>query len=146
MGDATEAWALGQSLEHRFEAVAADRTSPALAGIRVAPPVEAEGDLVATLPEPLDEALLHRFAWIEDESGRPVPGDVTVSKAETRWTFRPTEAWKPGRYFLKVHPALEDRAGNRFDRLFDRESGASPAGDDATVEPLSVTFSVPCGA
>ena len=34
---------------------------------------------------------------------------------------------------LRAHPALEDRAGNRFDRLFDRQAGA-PTG--ATAAPI----------
>jgi hypothetical protein len=37
---------------------------------------------------------------------------------------------------VRVHPALEDHAGNRFDRLFDREAG-TPPGEDAP-EPLSL--------
>lgn len=132
---------MGREFEHGFTAVNADRMRPDADGIAVIPPATPNGMLVATLPEPLDEALLHRLIWVEDETGGSVPGEIAVLDGETRWAFRPRDDWNPGRYALRVHTALEDRAGNRFDRLFDRASGTGHSDADARGGPLSLAFS-----
>jgi hypothetical protein len=77
--------------------------------------------LVVTLPEPLDHALVQRWMWVEDARGLALDGRARLSTARTRWTFHPEQAWAPGRYAVRLRAALEDRAGNRFDRLFDRD-------------------------
>jgi len=137
--------ALGQDFERHFRAITADRESPSASGLRVQPPHNGEDSLVVDLPEPLDEALLHRLLWVEDGEGRPIAGTLTVGEGETRWTFRPTEAWSAGGYAVRAHPALEDRAGNRFDRVFDREDRPGAAAEEGTsaAEPIKLVFSVP---
>lgn len=129
---------LGTAFEHVFEVAAADREAPDARGLRVTPPGDAGGALTLHAPEPLDHALLRRWVWVEDEAGRVLEGDLSVEAEETRWVFRPARPWSPGRYEVRVHRALEDNAGNRFDRLFDRDAG-SPLGEDAP-EPLSLPF------
>jgi hypothetical protein len=62
---------------------------------------------------------------------------VVVGGGETVWSFRPSLPWAPGEYSLRVHAALEDRAGNRFDRLFDRDTGAE--GQPGSLDPSSAT-------
>ncbi len=133
---------LGRDFPWRFRATSADRESPHAEGLRVHAPATVTEPLVVELPEPLDEALLHRLIWVEDASGRSVAGLAAVSERETRWRFRPESAWLPGRYGLRVHPALEDRAGNRFDRVFDRKSGSGAAGDAVEAGPLRLEFTV----
>ncbi len=134
--------ALGSDFAWSFRATVADRDSPHAGGLRVHAPATVAEPLVVELPEPLDEALLYRLIWVEDASGRAQAGTAAVSEGETRWSFRPKGAWLPGRYRLRVHPALEDRAGNRFDRVFDRDSGSQAAGDAAEAEPLRLEFTV----
>jgi hypothetical protein len=77
--------------------------------------------------------------WVEDARGMAVEGRASLSDDETRWTFQPDEPWPAGRYSVRLRAALEDRAGNRFDRLFDRDAAPAPAGP----EILSVPFEVP---
>jgi len=132
---------LGRNFEWRIHATAADRESPRAAGLRVTAPGDGAAPLVVELPEPLDEALLHRLIWVEDAFGRAVAGASAVTDGETRWSFRPERDWPPGRYGLRVHQALEDRAGNRFDRVFDREGGSGTTGD-AAGEALRLEFTV----
>jgi len=132
---------LGRDFEWRIRVTAADRESPRAEGLRVSAPGDVGAPLVVELPEPLDEALLHRLVWVEDARGRPVAGTASVSNGETRWSFRPERDWSPGRYGLRVHPALEDRAGNRFDRVFDREGGTATSGAAAET-PLRLEFAV----
>src|SRR6185436_8012428 len=69
---------LGRSHEHRFRVVAADRTAPEAARIRVTPPRAAGDALEVDLPEALDEALLERLVWVEDAAGAALEGDVRV--------------------------------------------------------------------
>jgi hypothetical protein len=135
---------LGRDFEWRIRATAADRESPRAEGLRVTAPRAGDAPLVVELPEPFDEALLRRLIWVEDAEGRAVAGTAAVSDGEMRWSFRPERDWPPGRYELRVHPALEDRAGNRFDRVFDRESGAGTTGDAAET-PLRLEFAVENG-
>jgi hypothetical protein len=131
---------MGHGFEKRFTVVAPDRTAPSRAGLKLEIPGRAEGPLVVRFPEPLDEALLHRLVWVEQADGGALNGAVAIADGETAWFFRPSRPWEPGAYSLRVHPALEDRAGNRFDRLFDREIGAATphAPEDADSLPFTV--------
>ncbi len=78
---------LGRDFEWRIHATAADRQSPRADGLRGRPPEAEAAPLVVELPEPLDEALLHRLIWVEDAEGRAVAGTAAVSEGETRWSF-----------------------------------------------------------
>jgi len=130
--------ALGRDFEHPFVAVPADRESPRRDRLRLHPPVAATAPLVVDLPEPLDEALLRRWLWVEDAEGRDVSGASTIGAGEQRWSFLPRDGWAPGAYALLVQPALEDRAGNRFDRPFDRDTSA--AVPDPAADPIVLRF------
>jgi hypothetical protein len=131
---------LGRAFEKRFAVVAPDRTPPPRTGLKLVAPARAGDPIVVQLPEPLDEALLHRLVWVERSDGRVLDGVAAVAEGETVWSFRPSRAWEPGAYSLRVHPALEDRAGNRLERLFDRDVGvaSSPAPADAFALPFTV--------
>jgi hypothetical protein len=131
--------ALGLPFEHRFRAGEADRRPPDGDGLVVEPPAAPAGELALRLPEPLDHALLQRWVWVEDARGERVPGEAAVTDAETRWLFRPQRPWAPGPYAVRVERGVEDRAGNRFDRPFDREAGQSRP---AAGEPLRLAFEV----
>ena len=115
--------ALGTPYEHAFAVVAADRAAPRTSDLRLRGPRTSDAPLAVDLPEPLDHALLQRWIWVEDARGQRVGGVSTVSEGETRWSFAPAMPWTSERYSVCLHPGLEDRAGNRFDRLFDREAG-----------------------
>jgi hypothetical protein len=133
--------AMGAPYERRFRAVSGDRASPRLADLRVTAPPSHADPLVVTLPEPLDHALVQRWMWVEDARGVLVEGRASLSDDETRWTFQPEGPWPAGRYALRLRAALEDRAGNRFDRLFDRDVAPTARGPaDAGI--LSLPFEV----
>jgi hypothetical protein len=131
---------LGRRFEKRFTVVGPDRTAPSRVGLKLAVPGRGEGPLVVRFSEPLDEALLRRLVWVERTDGRALEGVVAIADGETAWSFRPSRPWEAGAYALRVHPALEDRAGNRFDRLFDREIGA--ASPHPPVDAYAVPFTV----
>lgn len=136
---------LGATFERRFRVVGADRQSPSQGGLGLDAPTRADDALTLRLPEPLDEALLRRLVWVEDARGRTLEGSVDIREGESLWSFRPSAPWTSGLYNLRVHPALEDRAGNRFDRLFDREidpADERPSAGASSSEPLRLEFKV----
>jgi hypothetical protein len=131
---------LGTPHEHAFAVVAADRDLPRAVDLRLHGPATPEGSLAVDLPEPLDHALLQRWIWVEDARGQRVEGVPAVSDDETRWSFAPATPWTTQRYSVCLHPGLEDRAGNRFDRLFDRQAGERTP---ATTRPVCLPWSGP---
>jgi hypothetical protein len=70
-------------------------------------------------PEPLDQALLARVIHVTTPAGERIAGSIEIDEQETRWQFRPTEAWKAGEYLLDVATLLEDLAGNSLERPFE---------------------------
>lgn len=128
---------LGTAFAHRFRAGEADRSPPQVDAIRLSTPDAPRGAVAVTFGEPVDHALLQRWVWVEDGEGRLVPGEGLAGQDETTWSFAPAADWRPGRYAVRLRAALEDRAGNRFDRPFDRDPG-TPATDGGAI--LSLPF------
>ncbi len=110
---------LRESFEKKFRVGPADRTSPAVDLWRITPPGGSTDALVVDFPEAMDRALLDHLLEVRDSGGAAMAGEVLIDREETRWSFRPRQAWKPGTYALVVETAIEDLAGNRTDRLFD---------------------------
>jgi hypothetical protein len=131
---------MGADFVRVFRATGADREPPDVSRVVVRPPDTAVAAVRLELPEPLDQALLHRWIWVEDENGARVDGQASVVESETGWIFQPARPWRPGGYAVRVAPALEDRAGNRFDRPFDRDLAARPGSDEK--EPYRLPFEV----
>ncbi len=132
--------ALGTPFEHRFRVGEADRVAPQVDRVGLAVPASPQAAVVVAFHEPVDVALAHRWIWIENQAGDPIAGQAVVGADESTWTFVPAVAWKPGRYLVRVRAALEDRAGNRFDRAFDRDAGFEAQRSDAV---LALPFEVP---
>ncbi|MEP7298974.1 MAG: hypothetical protein ABI702_22540 [Burkholderiales bacterium] len=57
---------------------------------------------------------------VADEHGVRIHGLVELSGDELQWRFVPTRPWSAGRYVLRVHPDLEDVAGNRVCARFEQ--------------------------
>ena len=128
---------LGSPFEHAFRATEPDRAAPRVDALRVAPPSSPGDAVVVTFGEPVDHALAQRWIWVEDAQGTALGGDARLADDDTTWAFQPSSGWRPGRYVVRVRVALEDRAGNRFDRPFDREEGAVPP-DGAAPEGSAI--------
>jgi hypothetical protein len=131
---------MGADFVRVFRATGADREPPDVSRLVMHPPDTASDPVRLELPEPLDQALQQRWIWVEDANGARVDGETTIGEGETGWVFRPARPWRPGRYTVRVAPALEDRAGNRFDRPFDRDLAAQPAVEE--TEPYRLPFDV----
>lgn len=102
-------------------------------------PEKALAPLEIKFTRPLDRALLERTLTITDAKGNKISGKGTVLENEKGWTFTPDKEWVKGRYTLHIHTDLEDLAGNRPDRIFDRDLD-KPASTDAPI--LKRTFEV----
>jgi hypothetical protein len=87
-----------------------------------APQAGSRNPLLVQFPKPLDYALLQRTLGVIDSAG-PVPGIIALAHQERDWIFTPVRPWKTGEYRLAINTTLEDLAGNRVGRAFDRNEG-----------------------
>ncbi len=116
---------LGRTTEKRFAVVAADFATPRpTAWVLTEPKANARAALVVRFDEPLDHALARRLIAVYNHAGSVVTGDVMLTDADREWSFTPATAWSAGAYELRVSPELEDLAGNRPSRVFDRDVSA----------------------
>ena len=113
---------LEKGLRKRFEAAEHDGRSPDWRAWRIeSPRAGTREPLRVSFDEPLDHALLTRLPRVLDPSGRVVAGVAVSGDEERRWVFTPQGPWSAGAHVLAVDSSLEDLAGNRLDRVFDRD-------------------------
>jgi hypothetical protein len=93
----------------------------------VAPRARSDAPLIVKLSRPLDHALLGRWVWVADSSGKKVPGTLTVGGGERVVTFAPKQPWSKGEYRLVVDTRLEDACGNSVGKAFEVEETDQPA-------------------
>ncbi len=106
-----------------------------------APAAGSSTALAIAFPEPLDRALLLQALGVLAPGGRPLEGQVVVGTDELTWMFTPAEAWKAGPYTVVALSTLEDLAGNRIGRVFQKdqlEVTDSDAEPEKTLIPLIV--------
>lgn len=93
----------------------------------VAPQAGTRIELRLELPKPLDYALLRRTITVHGPGGATprdeITGAVSIGRDETEWSFVPSTPWKRGSHRLSIDNTLEDVAGNRPGRAFDRNDG-----------------------
>jgi hypothetical protein len=75
--------------------------------------------LVLQADVPLGDAARVLIA-VADASGRRVAGRAELGADDSQWRFVPAQPWHAGPYTLRVHPALEDVAGNRLCAAFEQ--------------------------
>jgi len=103
-----------------FSVGEADRKPLDVKSWKISPPAPGSSlALSVDFPEPLDHALMLRQFEVVDPSGKVVAGTGDSDRDETRWTFKPSVAWKPGEYGLRVGTIISDLAGNMIDRPFE---------------------------
>jgi hypothetical protein len=113
---------LANSFRKVFKVGPADRRSPDYKKWRVLAPLRGTRSPVSLrLEKSLDAALLKRMIVVCDSSGERIEGTIETAGAETEWSFIPTRPWRPGRFEIRINPALEDLAGNNLVRVFDTD-------------------------
>lgn len=129
---------LVRGMEHRFRAGPEDHAPVDPARWSVHPPaIGSQEALQVDFGESLDHALAERLIVVEGPDGAPLSGENTLRPDGRRWRFTPAVPWYAGSYRLRVHPALEDLAGNRLGHAFDADLSA---GEKAGVEPTGWTL------
>jgi hypothetical protein len=114
---------LAEAFRKPFRGGPADRIPPDPARWRISPPhAGSQKPRLVQFPKPLDYALLQRALEVIGPAG-PVRGTIGLAREEMDWVFTPAEAWKGGEYRLAIDTTLEDLAGNRIGRAFDRNEG-----------------------
>ena len=107
---------------------------------RLQPPPNVKSGLVLRFNTSLDAALVMRDIRVFDANDKFVAGTVQLGDREQFWKFQPTKPWAPGEYRVRVGTDLEDLAGNRVGRVFDRdEKTPEPKGEPVRER----TFRVP---
>jgi hypothetical protein len=131
--------ALAEGFRKPFRGGPVDRTPLDPGRWRItAPPAASRTPLSVRFLKPLDYALLERTIDVLGVAG-PVPGTVALGREETEWEFTPAEPWKSGGYKLAIDTALEDLAGNRIGRPFDRnESDRRLAPEGKVLLPFEI--------
>ena len=96
--------------------------------------------LVLHFPDPLDHLSLLQRVVLTDSLNRPVKGKIQIIQKERAWRFNPSQNWYRGRYFIYVHPALEDPSGNNLGGAFERQVGISDPKDSIPIVKLEIVL------
>ena len=118
-------WRVGAAYEHKL--------TPADWQLH-APSARSKAPLVLGLPTAINASAAMLIA-VADADGRRIPGKARLDAGETAWRFVPASPWKPGRYQVRIHPSLEDPAGNRLCAPFEaRRQSELPCRDEARID------------
>jgi hypothetical protein len=98
-----------------------------------APAAGGKAPLVLALPAPINASAAALIA-VADADGNRVAGRALLVSGETQWRFVPAAPWRAGSYQVRIHPALEDPAGNRLCAPFEaREQSAAHCNVEARI-------------
>jgi hypothetical protein len=99
-----------------------------------APGARSKAPLILDLPAAIN-ASAAALIGVAGPDGRRVAGTAVLAAGETQWRFVPAAPWQPGRYQVRVHPGLEDPAGNRMCAAFEeRMYSARQCADEITID------------
>jgi hypothetical protein len=126
--------AYGDSMEKPYQkdfvTAIRDTVSPNMDNWTIKTPASGTLDpLLVNFNEPLDFMVVKGAVSITDGSATNLTGSIEITGDEKTLRFVPDNPWKAGKYNLRVEARVEDLAGNRLDRLFDRDlakPGAPP--------------------
>jgi hypothetical protein len=129
---------LVKGVTHQFRAGPEDHTPVRPERWTLRPPaIGSRGPVTLDFGEPLDHALASRLIAVTGPEGTSLPGDTELLNGDRQWRFTPDSPWLAGHYRLRIHPALEDLAGNRVGHVFDADL---QKGEGAGVDGLGTTL------
>jgi len=109
-----------------------------------APDAGGRAPLVLALPSAINASAAPLIA-VADAAGRRVAGRATLAPGEKEWRFVPASPWQAKRYEVRIHPALEDPAGNRLCAPFETRAQSAEACDAEGRIGVDVGASPPQG-
>lgn len=113
---------LAKKFEHSFRVGPPDRDPIVPSEWKLTKPiVGSTAPLDVVFPEPMDHALALRLLRIERDDGSRIEGVSALTDSERRWSFVPSNPWRPGVHQLVIPAALEDLAGNNVGKAFEVE-------------------------
>ncbi|MEM8975403.1 MAG: hypothetical protein AAGD43_25350, partial [Pseudomonadota bacterium] len=116
-----EGCAIGDDARHRFSVEAPDTIAPAPSLWTVTPPsASTRQALEIDLGSPHDHVSMAYRIRVLDSDGAILPGKISLGAREKTWNFVPRTPWLSISYSVVIDSNLEDLAGNRPGRLFDR--------------------------
>ncbi|NPT62234.1 hypothetical protein [Paraburkholderia elongata] len=108
-------------------------TPPSPSRWKIHPPrAGTRATLSVMLGKPID-AMARDLIAIAGPDGRRVPGQVTLSRGETRWSMEPGTPWLSGAYAVMVNAELEDSSGNRVGQPFEHSAASAALAHDTSV-------------
>ena len=113
-------WRVGAAYERKLV--------PAAWSLRT-PSARSKAPLVLGLPSAINASAAPLIA-VAGADGRRIAGRTQLGVGETEWRFVPAAPWKPGNYQVRIHPALEDPAGNRLCAAFEERRQSERHCDD----------------
>ncbi|WP_295990398.1 hypothetical protein [Rugamonas sp.] len=129
---------LGQPVYKQWRVTAAVRQAIAPADWKLeVPPARGLRPLTVAMAAPLS-ASSEQLIAVGTADGARLPGRVQLFSGESHWRFTPASPWTPGRYFLRIHPSIEDPAGNRLCSAFEQAGQSQRACDDEVTIAFSI--------
>jgi hypothetical protein len=127
----------GQALAS-WNVTKSDSTPPALNRWKINPPqAGTRATLSVMLGKPID-AMDGDLVAIAGPDGRRVPGNVTLSRGETRWSMVPSTPWRRGTCAVVVSAELEDSSGNRVGQPFEHLATSTATSPHETWIPFRI--------
>jgi hypothetical protein len=124
---------IGPSESRSWRIVAAETTPIAFQSWQIErPEVGTHEPLLVHLGRAVDALAANRIA-LAAADGTRVAGDGRLLPGETVWRFVPDAPWQPRSYELRIHPDLEDVAGNRICAPFEAADLASEVCADGRI-------------
>lgn len=113
-------YSLANDFVKKITVIQADRISPTTKHWQsIAPKANTKEPVIINFGEPLDHALASKSLTVYTKKGKRVPGIITLQNKDQTWVFTPSDKWQINPYRIQIKAALEDLAGNNFNRLFD---------------------------
>lgn len=125
---------IGPSESRTWRIVAAETTPIPIESWQIErPDVDTQDALLVHLGRAVDALAANRIA-LARAGGTRVDGVGRLLPGETVWRFVPDSPWQLGSYALRVHPDLEDVAGNRICAPFEAVDLASEVCIEGRIE------------
>ena len=117
-------WRVGPAREQRIDPARWSVQEPVAGG---------RAPLLLKLPEALNASAADLIA-VAGPGMRRVAGHARWRDGETEWRFIPASPWQAGAYQVRLHPDLEDPAGNRLCAAFEeRQQSERDCSEDAII-------------